>query len=324
MTAKITPRIYQKDRIPLCNVLPLETPIQMFIDPSSSCNFSCRFCYHANKASIPHDVMSMETFRKLATDLGEFPHPITIVKLYGFGEPLVNPNIARMVGMLKYSGVSSRVELTTNGWLLTHAMSDNLVSSGLDRIIVSVNGLNDTQYREITGVPIKFEKYVNQIKYLYEHRGNCIVHIKTHINTVSGKEQEFFDVFKSISDEIFIENVVPLWPGLPSDVKPEGGCYRQPVVAVKICPYIFYGMTVQANGQVSACFMDWNRQLLIGDLRKESLKDIWNGTKLKELRELHLKYKGNTRPSCGTCGQIIYGQADNIEPCRERLLKEMM
>lgn len=325
MTAKITPRIYQNNRIPLCNVLPLETPIQLFIDPSSACNFSCKFCYHAtNEEFVSNDVMSMNTFEKLINDMEEFPHPFTVVKLYGFGEPLINKNIARMVGMLKYSGVAARVELTTNGWLLTHETSDNLMSAGLDRIIISVNGLDDKQYREITGSPVKFEKYVEKIKYLYEHRDNCIVHVKTHINTVEGKESAFFEAFKRVSNEMFIENVVPLWPDVKSDVKTERGCYCQPVVPVKICPYIFYGMTVQANGQVSACFMDWDRKLIVGDIHKESLRDIWNGSKLNALRVSHLKYNGDAHQSCRTCGQIIYGQADNIEPCRERLLKEMM
>jgi radical SAM protein with 4Fe4S-binding SPASM domain len=265
----------------------------------------------------------MDLFNKIADDLTQFPQKLKTIKLYGFGEPLLNRNLPQMVSILKELNVTDRVETTTNGWWLEPATSDKLIAAGMDRIVISVNGLSSTQIECITKARVNFEKYVENIRHLYDNRGKCTVHIKTTNIVVDNWEDHFYNTFGDICDEISIENVAPLWPGIESSEKPTRGFFNDDLHPVDICPYIFYHMTVQANGMVSSCFIDWDRKNIIGDIGKKSLIDIWNGEELKCIRKNHLlgcKYKYEI---CKDCKQLIYGSADDVKRCALKIYQKL-
>ena len=267
----------------------------------------------------------MNLFNKIADDLTQFPQKLKTIKLYGFGEPLLNRNLPKMVSTLKELNVSYRVETTTNGWWLEPEKSDALVEAGIDRIVISVNGLSSVQLEQTTNARVNFESYVKNIRYLYNNRKKCTIHVKTTNIVANGWEDHFYNTFGDICDEISIDNVVPLWPGIDSDIKPPSrNIYNEKINAVETCPYIFYHMMIHANGSVSSCFLDWNRKNIIGDINNKSLKDIWNGESLKHLRKNHLLNHREKHEICKDCKQLIYGQADNIDDCTTKIYKKMM
>ena len=55
---------------------------------------------------------------------------------------------------------------------------------------------------------------------------------------------------------------------------------------VDICPYPFYSMSINSDGKVSVCFLDWSRKMIIGDANEHSLKEIWDGKKMKSYRKM--------------------------------------
>jgi MoaA/NifB/PqqE/SkfB family radical SAM enzyme len=65
--------------------------------------------------------------------------------------------------------------------------------------------------------------------------------------------------------------------------------------------------------KVSACFVDWARDLIIGDLRINSLKDIWESKELNAHRLAHLSGRRKEHKTCGGCGQISHCGPDSIE-----------
>ena len=71
-------------------------------------------------------------------------------------------------------------------------------------------------------------------------------------------------------------------------IKITQGIYQQEISDTNICPYIFYSYSVNADGLVSSCFLDWQRKLAIGNVRDQSMKEIWNSKKMNKLRLLHL------------------------------------
>jgi radical SAM protein with 4Fe4S-binding SPASM domain len=326
MKAKVTPRINWKEspRTDLCKSIPLETPIHVFIDPSAACNFSCEFCFNRDKTKSFHDIMKMDLFNKIADDLTQFPQKLKTIKMYGFGEPLLNKNFPDMISTLKKLNVSDRIETTTNGWWLNSDKIDQIISSGLDRIVISVDGLSSIQFKQITGAKVDFEKYVENIKYLYDHRENCIVHIKTTNEISDGCKDHFFNTFGDICDEISIDNVVPLWHEIESEVKPIKNIYNGEILPVETCPYIFYHMTIHANGLVSSCFVDWERKNIIGDVNNKSLIAIWKGSQLKHMRQDHLLGQRSKYEICKNCKQLVYGQPDNIDNCAIKIFERMM
>ena len=326
MKAKVTPRINWKEspRTDLCKFIPLDTPIHVFIDPSAACNFSCKFCFNHDKIRSFHDIMKMELFNKIADDLTQFPKKLKTIKMYGFGEPLLNKNLPEMVSILKKLNVTDRVETTTNGWWLTPEKTDQIINAGLDRIVISVDGLSSVQFQQITGKKVDFKEYVENIQYLYDHKENCVVHVKTTSEISDGWEDHFFNTFGDICDEISIENIVSLWPNIDINTNPTKNIYDKEIRPVETCPYIFYHMTVHANGQVSSCFVDWERKNIIGNVNDKSLVAIWKGSQLKRIRTDHLLGQRKKHEICKDCKQLIYGQADNIDQCATQIYERMM
>ena len=168
---------------------------------------------------------------------------------------------------------------------------------------------------------------VENVKYFCENKKNCLVCVKICGDILTQDEQKkFMDTFGNISDRIFIEHIAPCWPNFDlKDVKVnnEQGIYGQPIKEVMVCPYIFYSLSINSDGKASLCFLDWARKLIVGDVRKESIKEIWNGEKLYEYRKLHLEKRRKEHPVCGACGQLTHCLPDDIDQFSEMLLDKI-
>jgi len=105
-------------------------------------------------------------------------------------------------------------------------------------------------------------------------------------------------------------------------VKISKGIYQQDIVETDTCPYIFYGYSVNADGLVSSCFLDWGRKLVIGDVRTQSMKSIWNSDAMNALRLQHLDGRRKQNQVCGNCGQLSHCLPDNIDAHRPMLLEK--
>ena len=78
----------------LRDVVPLDTPYALFIDPTNFCNFHCSFCprnlecFHEYAGKYVH--MDMGLYKKIISDIKMFPQKLKVVRLYFLGEPLLN------------------------------------------------------------------------------------------------------------------------------------------------------------------------------------------------------------------------------------------
>jgi radical SAM protein with 4Fe4S-binding SPASM domain len=334
MKASLKPRINLEDRTRLEEVIPLSGPMNLFIDPSSICNFRCKFCPSGDKNLIARTgrrqcLMDPGLFKTIIDDLKEFEKPLNTIHMYKDGEPLLNPNLASMVRYAKESGMVRYVDTTTNGHLITPDRMKPILDAGLDRINISVNGMFDEQFYKFTGIKVDFSKYVRNIAGLYKNKGNCEICIKIAGDFLSDEDKErFFEIFGDISDRIFIENVAPCWPEFEVEerlgVKITKGIYQNEISEVNTCPYIFYMVSINSDGTVSLCFLDWARKLIIGDLRKQTLKEIWQGEALYNYQMQNLSGKRKDIEVCAQCKQLSHGLPDNIDPyvdvLKERVL----
>ncbi|MEF2547334.1 radical SAM protein [Aurantimonas sp. E1-2-R+4] len=330
MKAEIKPRINLDDRTALETVIPLETPFVVFVDPASSCNFQCTFCPTGHRDMIRETgryqgAMKFDVFTKIVDDLAEFSKPIKVLRLYKDGEPFLNKRLADMIAYAKASGYVDYIDTTTNGTFLTPDRLGPVLKAGLDKINISVDGMTREQYRRFTGFDFDFETFVQNVKWLYANKGQCEVVVKIPGELITeAQRQEFFDTFGDHCDRIFIENFAPCWPEFDIEahtgVKITQGIYQQPVATTQTCPYIFYGYSVNADGLVSSCFLDWGRKLIIGDVRTTSMKAIWNSNAMNALRLQHLEGKRCENNVCSGCGQLSHCLPDNIDPYRVELL----
>ena len=314
-------RIMLENRSDLKSEIPLEAPYSLFIDPSSACNFKCKFCMN-HKIKSP-GIMDFELYKSIIDGLQQFKKPVKVIRLYGFGEPLVNDDFCRMVEYAKASDRVLSVDTTTNGSLIDRDYADRLIDSGIDRINISIEGVNAKQYKEFTGRTIDFEKFVENLAYLYSIRGNAIIFMKICGDYLSEDDKaRFYDIFDSISDGCDIEHTANCWYDCDIEgVNQNVGIYGQPLDDINVCPYVFYSLQIQHSGAVSLCFLDWDKQLLIGDVRESSIYDIFHGETLKTIQKNMLK--GQKPDICKKCNQLKFGMAVNLDPYAGEILKRM-
>lgn len=297
MKAKILPRIHSSQKGDLAKAIPLSTPYSVHIDPCSLCNFKCNFCFQSQKNKPKQGMMDWFTFLKILTQLKEFPEKIKKIKIGLHGEPLLYPSILQMILGIKLYKIADTLELFTNGYFLEPTLNKNLITAGLDRINISVEGLDSKQYKEMTGAKVYMGRFIKNIKHLYDNRGKCKIYIKT----ITQDKDKFYNMFGNICDEIFVENIVPQWSGIGTEL-PKTGMYGQPIKQWKeVCPFPFMYLHYNWDGSVSPCTLDWGHKVIIGDANKESALEIWNGQKLKDLRIKMLEGKRREIPFCDKC-----------------------
>lgn len=334
MKAEFKPRIDLKNRTKLETVIPLNTPFIIFIDPSDVCNFQCKFCPTGNRELMKktpdrnYGVLDFELYKKIIDDLKLFPDKIKVIRLYKDGEPLINPHFVDMVKYAKQSSKVDRVDTTTNAALLTKEISDGIIDAGLDRINISIEGVSDEQYKDFSRADVCYDDLVENVRYLYEHKTNLEMIVKINGDILTSEEKnKFLSDFGDITDGIYIESIMDCWPEFEQtkvEVNKERGIYGQELKEVQVCPYVFYSFAVNSSGSVSVCFLDWQRKLMIGDVRKQSLVELWNSEQMNGYRRAFLAGKRSMCEVCKDCGQLRGGMPDNIDPYKEELLKKFM
>jgi MoaA/NifB/PqqE/SkfB family radical SAM enzyme len=271
--------------------------------------------------------MRFDLYKKIIDDICAFDDKIKVIRLYKDGEPLLNPHFAEMVKYAKDSGCCDKVDTTTNASLLTPELSVKIIEAGLDRINISVEGVNTEQYLSFSKYNINFQDFVSNIRFFYENRKQCemIVKINGDILTDEQKKQ-FYDIFGDITDGIFIESIMDCWPQFEQKkvaVNESRGIYGQEISEVLVCPYIFYCLYINSDGTYSLCFLDWERKLLLGNVNTITPKELWNSEALKEYQKMFLRGERKLHPICCDCGQLRQGAPDNIDIFAKELLERI-
>ncbi|MDM8554383.1 radical SAM protein [Desulfococcaceae bacterium HSG7] len=301
-------RVYSSKKTRLETVIPLETPYSVHIDVCSVCNFKCNFCFQADsdaikKKGLSRGFMDLRLFKKVVDDLIHFNEKHKKVKIGLHGEPTLHPELPQMISYLKARNVTEVIELFTNGSKLNPKLNKEIIDAGLTRINISVEALSSEGYQTIAGAKVDMNKFINNIKDLYDRRNGCQIYIKTvDIDFNEQDKNTFYSMFGDSCDEIFIENVVPQWTDINKFEIKGTGMYGQKIEKYKyVCPFLFMYLHFNFDGTTSGCTLDWGKEVLIGDINKESALEIWNGDKLKKLQVVHLEKKRSKVPFCAEC-----------------------
>lgn len=336
MAAQLKPRIDIYDRLELKEALPLRTPYVIHIDPCDVCNFHCKFCPSGNISQIKsiqgrgHGPMSFQLYKNIIDGICEFEEKVKTIRLYKEGEPLLNPHFADMVSYAKKSGCCERVDTTTNASMLTPELSRQIIDAGLDRINLSIEGVNAQQYMDFSGYRINYDSLVENIAYFYEHRGQCEMNIKINGDILTeSQEEEFFRIFGNITDGISVEHAIEYWPKyeeMQVEVNEEIGILGGKSKEVQVCPYVFYEMAINSNGTYSLCRFDWNHSMILGqDLVYQSPKKVWNSTVLWQFQNAFLRRERKmlTVLLCPKCGLLKQGAPEDIDEFADEILENM-
>jgi Fe-S oxidoreductase containing radical SAM domain len=320
-----------ENRTELYRVVPLAVPFSIGLNLCDYCNFKCVYCWHSVGGFKHPHMMSYDAYQEIADQIEELycanenQHTKNI-RLCGYGEPLMNRDAARIIRDIRARELSDRIELTTNGSLLTHELSDALIASGLTRLLISVQGVTAEKYKEVCGYTVDYAKFLEEIAYFYAHRGSCKLYIKTVDVALDGAEDEalFYDMFGGICDEMNIEHIIDVADCVDySELLPDGATmrYAYEFKEKKVCDSLFTMVNIEAAGHVNCCACRYP-PLPIGSVHTSRLKDIWNGTQHIKYMKLHLEGRIGEIPHCADCTPMQYAghPMDNLDDHREEVL----
>ncbi len=326
-------RLRQNPRQNLREVIPLQKPFSITIDPSSFCNYRCVHCLHGSDALcrlIDKRMMKASDFTRLIDDIADWEGPkLKVIKLYNCGEPLLNPEFTAMLKYAKDADVSDRIDLTSNCALLTDRISAKLVECGLDYLRASISSPIQEKHERITGSSIALEAVYENLAHLKETKsmqGSEKPFVAAKMFWPSSEEERrlFVEKFSSVADEVFFEKLhnfadfegadfVGSYYGSQVDevVHPA----NRPPPSKKACPWPFMSLTVQSNGDTHVCCVDWLGNTRVGNAFERTIADIWEGDSLFEFRKMHLDNRTYENAICRTCGVYLSDDftVDNID-----------
>ncbi len=131
------------------NVVRLHRPTsqltRLYVEPTNHCNLDCLTCYRNNWAEALGR-MNDATYQRILDSVKEIDPKPTIF-FGGIGEPTLHKRLPDWIAQAKALG--SRVEMITNGTLLTEELSRQLIAAGLDLLWVSIDGATPESYADV-------------------------------------------------------------------------------------------------------------------------------------------------------------------------------
>jgi radical SAM protein with 4Fe4S-binding SPASM domain len=295
---------YSENRTMLADVIPLATPFTIQCEISQYCNLKCNYCIQSFVATKEKTMMNFGMFELLCNQIKEFGEPLKQFNFAGWGEPLINPRLPRMIKLVKDMGITNNVAVVTNGLLLDPAWAETLVNAGLDHLRISLQGMTSKRYFDVAKKNMSFDFLVQKIKYFYENKGQCQVSIKlADKELLPSEEILFYRTFEPISDRCYIEYIQPIFTGKQERYISKFGIVHPSVL---ICPQPFYMLAISATGDIIPCCSYYHPHdpMSAHNIKEDNLKEYWDGQSLYGLRKMLLNGKRRHQklyPVCKLC-----------------------
>jgi len=277
-------------------------PSTLNIEMTNHCNLACVFC---PRTMTNRKLGNIEPalFKKIVNEMALKRKKLWILWLMKDGESLLHPNLVDLIFYAKKKNITRRIEIYTNGILLEGELAKNLINSGLDSLIVSLDAVDLETFKKIKGHDA-YEKIKENVLNFMRLKRN--LKVRKPILSVKmiddGQNQAEIEKFKKFwqgkVDGVVIQKLHS-WEGsvkIPNSKLQISNLRRYPCNLPWLAPAITW------DGKVMPCCVNYNEnEMIMGDLTKESLEKIWQGKKYKNLREAHLRQDFFQFPTCARC-----------------------
>jgi radical SAM protein with 4Fe4S-binding SPASM domain len=280
-------------------------PVVYNIETTNACNMRCQMCPRTTLMTRRVEHLEPELFARIVKQLR--PHPAglwarwerfvrdrygipptqmsenhfylhvipKVVQLHGYGDPLLDRNMASYVAALAEGGFPSYFSCNPANIDVERTM--RMFENGLTYIKYSIETVDNALHRRIRGKASDFSNSCGKIMQLLElkaKRGYRTAIVITMLNLNRRDQFEDFErlqrAFAGADVYIYLKSEDQLW-------------YRKNVHKTssihwsEMCQHPWMSMTVKSNGEVAMCMEDFNNEIVLGDARREFLGDIWNG-----------------------------------------------
>ena len=202
---------------------------RIIVEPTNHCNLDCSMCIRTTWTSETGHI-SREVFERLLDDIQEFSKPPEIF-FGGYGEPLSHPDIIVMIRKVKNLG--ARAGLVSNGTLLSSAISQALIQSGLDKLWISLDNIHQDSILEGQGTYTRQNVLNNLEGFLdlsqYQQVGPAVGLVFVLTKSNSSQVQYVFDLGKSLGvKSFFFTNLEALSEEMAGEIPYCADQFRQP------------------------------------------------------------------------------------------------
>ncbi len=273
-------------------------PLSLSIEPTTSCNLRCPECPSGlRQFTRPKGMLNPQL---LGSILDQTEKDLIYLNLYFQGEPMLNPDFFELVRMARERGVFTNTSSNAHYFALDKARA--LVDSGLDRLIISIDGTDQDTYKKYR-VGGKLEKVIEGTRNLVRakkensNRGPLLFF---QFLVSSHNEHQIEDVKalgKSIGvDHVLLKSMQVMDMSQPSEFLPKDKKYSRYTVgkngSLSIrgrfeneCWRMWSGAVITWDGLVVPCCFDKDAEHQMGDLKKQGFGEIWNGEKYLKFRK---------------------------------------
>lgn len=200
-------------------------------------------------------------------------------------------------------------------------MAERIVDSGLDYIRFSIYGTTQEELAATTGTKIPLERIIGNIRTLKSIRDarsgqKPYIYVKTIDTGDAARNARFLNQFQDVGDETAIEPAMN-WNDSVDEINLSGlgeQVLDTPYLShqKEVCPFPFYTLVINADLQVTVCCSDWRKETVVGNLKTQSLGEIWTGEAMRDFRLAHLERRRHEIPACKNC-TYLYTSPDNID-----------
>lgn len=270
-------------------------PKSIRIESTNACNGRCVMCPRQwMRREI--GVMDFGLFKEI---VDQIPSGRRTIHLHNFGEPLLDPRIFDKIRYCKSNGFSTRIFSNIN--LLDEEMARALISSGLDDLKISIDAATKETYESLRR-GLSYSTLIKNIELLMRLRresGNVRPKVSVlfiDMETNHAQIPEFKELWKRRVDEIRITKLHNWRGGHQIGEAANGPNPQLP------CLRLWQTATIYWNGDVVPCCMDYDGEIILGDVKKKGLKDILAGPILRDIKDKHVTGKIDEIPLCQACG----------------------
>lgn len=290
-------------------------PMSISFEPTTSCNLRCPECPSGLRAfTRPTGMLQDELFKKTIDELSS---SLLYLIFYFQGEPYLHP---KFLDLVKYAAKRKIYTATsTNAHYLRDEMARKTVESGLDRLIISIDGTTQETY-ESYRVGGNLEKVIEGTKNIVKWKKKLksrTPHMVFQFLVVKPNEHQIDEVYKLAKelevDEVGLktaqiydyENGSPLIPSIEKYSrykKLKDGTFKIKNKLISGCWKMWHSCVITWDGKVVPCCFDKDAEFKLGDMQKSSFHQLWRSKKYNQFRSTLLKSRKEIE-MCKNCSE---------------------
>ncbi len=290
-------------------------PVTVAIEPTTACNLRCPECPSGlRQFSRPTGKLQTDFFRATIDDVAD---RLLYLIFYFQGEPYLHPEFLSMVRYATDRGIYTIT--STNGHFLNDAAARATVESGLDRLIISVDGSTQETYQQYR-IGGSLENVVQGAKNVVRwkrHLRSATPHVVFQTLVVRPNEHQLGEI-QSLAREIGVDEVVyktaqlydyrnghPLLPENPRYARYRrlsNGTYALKYRLLNRCWKSWHACVITWDGQVAPCCFDKDVRHPLGDLKQTSLHAVWHGAR-RHAFQRRIQEGRHTIDICTNCSE---------------------